>query len=489
MNKHNELLTKLLHYRVPIMLFGILLIGIFFRLYNTPDRFGFDHDPTRDALIAIYGSENFKFPLTGPSSGLANFTFGPWYYYELILMKLIFKFDYAPFYLISLHSILFITLMYFFGKSVKDARLGLIVAFLSAISPGQTGPSAGLSNPNLVPVHAVLACIIFLKLWKKHQGWWINLIWGLIIGIGINHHYQMAALLILPLVFYASRFKRELFGGFVFMLGLLISFTPLIIFNLFNNMHTIHGISNYLRDGGGVYVPNSWTIYLKEFWPAFWSYLFGVPVWLGILLGAITILTHIYLFIKHNLSIYYIWLIAIFALFVFLLRYYSGMREYYYVLFLHPLLFLFAGYPLWILTRLRLGKLLIIVILANIFLFALPHNMQRLVDRDDHINLRNDLNILISSSHKESYRVYACGSKFDSNIMGTVFLLHDRGKLSDDGERLGIDTPNAICVLPDNVSKITSNIYNFNNMSDKQLKKDGWFSVDPEKVYIKYLKW
>lgn len=471
------------------MLLGILLIGIFFRLYNTPDRFGFDHDPTRDALISFYAAENLKFPLTGPFSGIANFTFGPWYYYEIILTRIIFNFDYSPFYLISIHSILFVFLMYILGKNTKDSKLGLIVAFLAAISPGQTGPSAGLSNPNLVPVHAAMACIMFVLLWKNRKLSWVNFIWGLVIGIGINHHYQMAPLLLLPFIFYIRNFKKAFSAVLLFIGGLFISFIPLIVFNLHNDFHTVRGVAKYLIEGSGQYVPNSWTIYLKEFWPAFWSYILGIPIWLGVLFAVLTVLVHLYEFYKHKLPDYYLYLGGVFAVIIFLLRYYSGARENYYVLFLHPFLFLFAGYPLWVLMRLRFGKLIVCIMLISIFLFSLPLNMQRLEGRKDHIIYQNDVNTIIDSKLNTSYSIYRCGDKIDSNIMGIMLLLHNKNKLSDSGNKLAIFSPNINCKFPEKAKLIISIIYSFENISEKVLNKNGWFKVNAEDVYNKYLNW
>jgi hypothetical protein len=186
----------------------ILLLGIFFRFFNTPDRFGFDKDPTRDALIALYGSRHFQLPLIGPHSGIGSFTFGPWYYYSLILFTLLFPFPYATFYFIPLFSLVFIVLMYYIGKALKDEVLGLILAGFAALSPGQVGPTAGLSNPNLVSVHAALTILFFILYMKKHRGLGFSFFWGIIVGIGINHHYQLIPMLVLTMNYFIFRFMH-----------------------------------------------------------------------------------------------------------------------------------------------------------------------------------------------------------------------------------------------------------------------------------------
>ena len=66
------------------LLLIILIIGIFFRFYNTPMRYSLGDDSSRDAMVAFEDAKEFQLPLLGPFSSLGPFTFGPWYYYQLI---------------------------------------------------------------------------------------------------------------------------------------------------------------------------------------------------------------------------------------------------------------------------------------------------------------------------------------------------------------------------------------------------------------------
>ena len=183
---------------LKVLFITILIGGIFFRFYGTPDRFGFDKDPTRDALVTLYGARHGVFPLVGPASGIASFTFGPWYYYELILFSMILPTPYAPFYFIPLFSVSLIILMYFIGKEIYDEYLGLILSAFSAFSPSFIGPASGLSNPNLVAPHVAGSILIFVLFLKKKGSWWLALVWGMVMGIGINNHYERIAILLLP---------------------------------------------------------------------------------------------------------------------------------------------------------------------------------------------------------------------------------------------------------------------------------------------------
>ena len=163
--KMNILSRAISSNRIYLILFLlIVLVAVFFRFYNTPARYGFDFDPTRDALVSIYGAENLKFPLIGPQSGIAPFTFGPWYYYQIILSRIILPFDYAPWIYIGITSVISVIVMYLIGKKLENEKLGLLLALLMALSPAELGPITGLSNPNLVPITASLSLLLFILL-------------------------------------------------------------------------------------------------------------------------------------------------------------------------------------------------------------------------------------------------------------------------------------------------------------------------------------
>src|SRR3989344_6032625 len=155
------------------LFFAVILVAVFFRFYLTPERYGLDFDPTRDALISIYGATHLKFPLIGPMSGIAPFTFGPWYYYQIIFSKIILPFDYAPWIYIGITSVISVIAMYFIGKEIKGERFGLLLAFIMALSPAELGPITRPSNPKLASTLAILSFLIFIKASKKEIPGWL----------------------------------------------------------------------------------------------------------------------------------------------------------------------------------------------------------------------------------------------------------------------------------------------------------------------------
>lgn len=473
-----------------LFLIAILVVGMLLRVTNTPDRFGFDKDPTRDALVAIYGAENLEFPLIGPHSGLGGFTFGPWYYYELILVKLIFQNPSSPFYFIIFSSVVFIVTMYFLGKTVKDKTLGVILASLAAYSPAQTGASNGLSNPNLVAVHAAAAVIIFfLFLQKKLRLRW-SFAWGLIIGIGMNHHYQMFPLLFLPLIAYTYRWRTAFKHVFVFGLGLLAAFLPLLLFNIQADWHTVRGFWSFFLSGGASYVPNSWTIYVRDFWPQFWAYVVGVPVWLGVLVAMVVVGSHGFLLWKRKLSHAYILALISFVIMFVVLRYYKGHREYYYLFYLHPFLLLFFGYAIRIFWQQRVGKGVVILLGLILFVLALPHNRSTLTDNGDQLRFRSEAAELKAKFPGEKLQIFTCKDVSNNHSQGIVFHLYQTHSLSERGRKIAPVDSRSTCERPSKAEELgISNLYDISGTSPQELESHGWWSVTPESVYKRTVLW
>ena len=108
-----------------ILLLIVMLVAVFFRFYNTPNRYGFDYDPTRDALVVDYAAKTLQFPLIGPPSGIGPFTFGPWYYYQLILFKIIFPVAYSPWIYIGILSTISVFIMHKIGVLLGGKKIGI----------------------------------------------------------------------------------------------------------------------------------------------------------------------------------------------------------------------------------------------------------------------------------------------------------------------------------------------------------------------------
>lgn len=460
----------------------IMLVGIFFRFYNTPGRYGYDFDPTRDALVVDYGAENLQFPLVGPKSGIAPFTFGPWYYYQLILFDIVTPFDYAPWIYIGITSIITIFILYKIGALLEDKKLGLIMAALGALSPAELGPITGLSNPNLIPLQASLALYIFILFFKKKPALFWSFLWGITIGIGINNHYQMLAMMVLPVIAFALNRDQVMRKIVWFGIGLFITFIPLLAFNLLNNWHTVRGFLFFAEEGRNA-AANRWLFYVRDFWPSFWAYVLGVPRSVGFIFLAYTISIGAYFLSKKQIPKIYIILFGVFIINFLALRYTTGIRENYYFIYLHPFIFLFFGWVLWKSISSKMSLAIAIVLYGILLFFTLKEDIRRLSPELRYGELRAETNAILNQYPGESFAVYRCGIRGISRAQAIAFFLDNEGRLSDNGRKIGFQS--------DDCEKRFSR-KGFDERRDHLLFNtvaEHWYVVNPETTYNATAKW
>ena len=445
---------------------GIILVAIFFRFYLTPERYGLDFDPTRDALISIYGATHLKFPLIGPMSGIAPFTFGPWYYYQIIFSKIILPFDYAPWIYIGITSVISVIAMYFIGKEIKGERFGLLLAFIMALSPAELGPITGLSNPNLVSMYASLSLLIFIIALKRAVPSWLYLVWGIVLGVGINDHFQMVGFLILPTLLFVYKFKSIRWKNIIlFLAGIVLTFLPLLYFNLTHDWHTIRGIIYFEKIGKyAVYTPNRWLFYIRDFWPNFWSYVTGVPLFFGIITLIYSLALGFFALYKKNIKPIYLLIFLAFVLNFVSLRYFSGPRENYYFIYLHPFIVLAFGASIYYSLKNKFLFIPGIVISALFLFFVLKEDINRLHIEDRFIDFTKQTNTIIKNQPNKKFSVYHCGKKDRNRSQAIAFFLYNKNLLNTNGVR--IEIKGSDCFL-----------------------KNGWFEITPENIYKETVEW
>jgi 4-amino-4-deoxy-L-arabinose transferase-like glycosyltransferase len=461
----------------------ILAIAAFFRFYNTPDRYGFDYDPTRDVLVTDYGARTLQFPLIGPPSGIGPFTFGPWYYYQLILFKIIFPVTYSPWIYIGILSTVSVFIMYKIGVLLDGKKMGLILGALAALSPAETGQIRALSNPTLVPVYAALTIWIFIKSIRGKPSLWLTFLWGLVLGIGINHHFQMLGLLLLPVIYFICKKERRWERTFSFIFGIIISFVPLLIFNFLHGGSTINGLYFYITQGsGGVYIPNRWLSYVGSYWPAFLAYVLGLPSKIGLLAGLCIGFVILYLLLKKRLSIIYVSLLFTFAINLFALRYFPGKLEYYYLLFLHPFILIFFGLIILRLLNRRFGKYLGILVMVLVLVEMTGQSIDRLASATDQKLFKMETQSIIKNYPNNKFVFYECSDSQKNRVRGIVFFMEINNKLSQDGVKIAL--PNRKCLLPVSARSLSDiNASDVSSASEKSLSGLGWKMVTPRTVF------
>lgn len=470
---------------------GIFLLGAVLRFYNYPYRYSLGEETIRDAVIGIEGARQLQFPLTGSFSSLGPFTFGPWYAYQLIIFYLIFPFVYSPWIYLSIISTIYIFIMYKIGKILGKDIFALILAFLAAISPAQIISATHLTSHNNTNLFAVLAIWIFLIILSRNKSRWWHFLLGFVIGVGMNLHFQMGGLLILPLTLLINKRK---YSNFIFSgLGVICSFIPMLIFEMNNHWFTTRNIFVYLLyDKNLTYVANRWLFYLRDFWPSFWSDALGVPVWFGAIIMILSALYIIWLFYKRKLSKNFIFLIIAFLLNFILLRYYWGPRFFGYLNFLRPFVFIFTAL---VVVNIKYKKLYLGLILVPVVIFfSYPRIISELMPDPFSRKIYNGIVELEAKYPNRKFALYTCAKKYESSYNAstftTLFFLELKNKFSDDGLNIGFMND---CKYPNDSKnyRVLSEIgiIDLSNASRSAILKAGWEPLSFAQMYNSYARW
>lgn len=494
----NKLKTK----PEKLLLIFTLVLAFFFRFYNTPYRYSFGEDSIRDALVALEGARELQLPLTGSFSSLGPFTFGPWYYYQLIIFSLT-HIPYAPWIFMGLQSVLLVFIMYKIGEYLQGKYFGILLSLLVCVASSQISIATELSNPNLVPLYSALSILIFLKIINKNLSRWWSFLLGISLGIGINIHYQMAGLLIL-LFFLLSKKQRNWSNFLAAISGLVITFIPLLIFDLNNHWFTFKNLVYYYTQGRkAIYVPNRWLFYIRDFWPMFVSYVLGVNQIVGIL-AFLSIPAAIVALFKKKVPKPLLFLIISFVFNFILLRYYWGPRSFAYLQYMTPFIFIFVSYFILAAFKVRFGKYIAYSILALLLISILPNSFKQFDTNSFTIYMQNEASILGQSNKKLS--IYNCETNYKFRSEAIVYLLSLKNKISENGFKIGFKDTR--CPYPP-TSKYTSyeatssavlledlyptingtDAFDISKATEEARVITGWSNISPKVIYNSNVRW
>lgn len=482
------------------LLFILIIFALFFRFYNFPLRYGLGDETVRDAIVGIEGARQLQLPLVGAFSSAGAFTFGPWYYYQLIIFSLIFPSPYASWIYLSLASVLCIVVLFKIGELVENKSFGFFLAFLGTISPVLIIAGTHLTTQNLTNIYAMLAVWIFLKLsLQKLSNWW-GFIFGIILGIGVNLHYQMAGLLVLPFILLIYKPKQFLYFINAFV-GISITFLPLLFFDLNNHWFTVRNFFYYLQYGkNAIYVPNRWLFYLRDFWPSYWADVIGISAIFASIIAVVFTVIIINKIAKKKLPIYMLLLLIAFAFNFILLRYYWGPRFFGYLNFLRPFVFLFTGYVFFTICKTINKKYTLLAIVAFLTVMIFPKSIKHLDTDPFSVEMIRRVQAIEVNYPDKKFKVYGCKDVFSgwhtATTKSLVFLLEGKNKFSDSGIKLGVEDPECkYSLLESSINDkkysliANTGVIDFFGATDSWLKETGWIPISSRSISDEITRW
>ncbi len=225
------------HPLIYFLLFLILGLALFVRVYRVGQVLGFYYDQGRDALVIWDLWHKGKLFLIGPTTGIAGIFRGPFYYYLI-----------APFYLLgggnpvwpavflALTSVLAIIILYYLGFKVQDRMTGLLAAVIASFSFYIIMASRWLSNPTPMLLLSLLLVWMMLLVTKGKKWAWPLI--ALIAGLSLFHFGSAGEVFYFPAIFLFAiwQIRRKNLPDKKFLLlsviALLFTAFPLVVFDI-----------------------------------------------------------------------------------------------------------------------------------------------------------------------------------------------------------------------------------------------------------------
>ena len=493
-----------------IVLIILICFSCLFAFYDFSLRYNLDDETIREAIVGIEGARQKQAPLVGGFSSAAPFTWGPWFYYQMILASLVLPTFYSPWIYLGIGYILSVITLYKIGRILEDKEFGLILAALGTFSPALIIGSTHLTFPNLITFYSLLSVFLFIKIIKKDVSYWWAFFFGIVLGIGINIHYQTASLLILPLIMLVYK-KRRVWYFLSYVIGFLIPFIPLILFDLTNHWFNLKNFTYYYLHGKDlIYVPNRWLFYIRDFWPAYWGDVIGIPniIAFGLMVSTAMLLT--YQFTKKKLSVPILLLAIAFFIDFFAMRYYWGERFFGYFNFLRPYVFIFTGYVIYYAYKnIKHGRIILISILLFLAILILPKSFNRLNPDPFNKDMYRRVSELTKRYPDKKFSVYICEDLYRGNDQripkSVLYILEKERKIDPKGYKIGVEKHSCVrkAIKLKTINKeglqiadqkkfpeiAETDFYDFSKADENLLKKAGWKLITFRSIYDSTSRW
>jgi len=350
----------------------VIFVAIVLRFGNYENRWVLNQDEGRDASIALYANRQGVLPEVGSPASAGPFNFGPWYFWLIMFWERVLPIAMGPWIGFTLMSVVSVICFAKIGELLAGKRGMIITGLVSGVAVGQVNGAPDMLNTVIVGFGSAVAFVGMAQFMKKENLWWALLV-GVAVGWSVNVHFQSLGLLGLPLVMVlinkfsiVKRLKIALISG----LGLLLTFMPMICFDLNRNGVWVRSVIDYYTVGvKRYYVPLRWLTELKDFWPQlFGSVTVGVSNfgYLWLVLGMMVVI----LLWRKREKIDNFWLALGLSMLiqVILMRFYRGPRSGGYLYAFHGWIILISS---WILINIHkfnqkigIGLVLLVVSLA-----------------------------------------------------------------------------------------------------------------------------
>lgn len=448
--------------RFKILVYSVIILALFLRLFNFTNRIYFETDNSRDALVGTFAGDHLKFPLLGQVTSAGPFFYGPWWYWYLAIVSRVPLGVLTLWYNAQLLSFIFLLFIYLTAREIGGTRLAITAFILASVSPAQIGVSLSIWNPSIVPLLTLLTLYFLVRWYKSRLVRYLAGI-GFFWGLSMTIHFQ--TILTFPILIMALIASFPNIRQFIiFVISVVTPFIPMVLFDLQYGWFNFRNIYFYLTVGQyNIWVPNRWLTYALLYWPKTWGEIIGGSQIMGaLLLMLITLMVIIHLteFKKYRT----LFLVTVtFILEVIVYRYYRGERFVYYSFFSHAPVLLLSAWSIWALIKKQivLGAILFIVV-TSLSIFSNVKNFNPKIMTYNQVKQAKDE---IYRQHPgETFEIYACKNTGYINGYALSFLIYKDSKEDLNGKKIGVcfsgDNPMEWRILEEHEVADESNWYN-----------------------------
>ncbi len=433
-----------------LILLGIIFLSIFFRFWQLTQRAGFEADQETAAFMAKQILLDRKPTLLGAITSSGNIFLGPLYFYLYTIPMIFTGFNPAgQLFLSSLTGVATTAAFYFLGAKMFNRGVGLIAAFLHAVSlifSGAERPAWNVSQILLIYLF-IYYCYFQISLGMKK--YWLYLV--ALIGLVLNFHFTgiffipATVLYFLYLAIVSKKINKQdifyLSGGLLLFILFLL---PLIIFDLRHNFLNSKNILEFFLTGesSGREVLAKIPYSLKdEFYVL--SGIFLLPGFFSALLFLFSFQTLAQKYGQFFVAVLILYITASFGFAIFNGR----ITSYYYLLFFPPLVLGFSLFLVSLSRKNRSFKSLVLIFL----IFLLSVNTKEFLAQKTSFSLATKEKVVNFIVAKAGGKPYSVSYSVDySRNFGFKYLFWQSGY----SPREQLKPPIYTIVLPDNYGGI-----------------------------------
>lgn len=237
----------------------LIVLTIFFILFLVirsiyfTEHLNFSGDQATHSTIVMKLWEDKKITLIGNQItslrlGERMIFQGPFVYYFMMIFLVFANFEpIMASYLFTIFCGLMIFPLYFGIKKLIGKNSAIILTVIYCFSSYYLEYTRFLWNPNsqfaLIPL-----LIFFMARLKEHKNWSNVLYVSILLGLMVQLHYQFLLIILGIMVYYIFVEKLKAKQIFIFIFGIVIGVSPLILFELRNNFYNLNTIYLFLTN-------------------------------------------------------------------------------------------------------------------------------------------------------------------------------------------------------------------------------------------------